>query len=224
MGGTIATNGYFATSSFSLQICQICHPKTLDDIFPPLLEPNILLLRCHFSGYGDDTPNSNSCWSCSKGELSEECDYNDGMTEEHSFVVRPLLAVKGEEDWRRTSIFQTRVSCQGRLCTTIIDGGSSLNISSQELVEKLNLPLERHPNPFRVSWVNDTSIPVSCRCLVTFLFGKDFEESIWCEFLPIKVSHILLGRPWLFDRRVQHDGYENTYTLICDGRKKFFVQ
>ena len=102
----------------------------------------------------------------------------------------------------------------------IIDGGSSLNIASQELVEKLNLKTERHPNPFRVAWVNDTSIPVSFRCLVTFLFGKDFEESVWCEVLPIKVSHILLGRPWLFDRKVQHDGYENTYALIHNGRKK----
>ncbi|RVW75876.1 Transposon Ty3-G Gag-Pol polyprotein [Vitis vinifera] len=43
--------------------------------------------------------------------------------------------------------------------TMIIDGGSSLNIASQELVEKLNLKIERHPNPFRVAWVNDTSIP-----------------------------------------------------------------
>ena len=38
--------------------------------------------------------------------------------------------------------------------------------------------------------------------------------------MPIKISHILLGRPWLFDRRVQHDGYENTYALIHKGRKK----
>ena len=66
-------------------------------------------------------------------EVSEECDYYDGMTEGHSLVVQPLLVipkVKGEEDWRRTSIFQTRISCQGRLCTMIIDGGSSLNIAS----------------------------------------------------------------------------------------------
>ncbi|RVW42524.1 Transposon Ty3-I Gag-Pol polyprotein [Vitis vinifera] len=156
-------------------------------------------------------------------EVSEECDYYDGMTEGHSLVVRPLLTIpkgKGEEDWRRISIFQTCISCHGRLCTMIIDGGSSLNIVSQELVEKLNLKTERHPNPFRVAWVNDTSIPVSFRCLVTFLFGKDFEESVWCEVLPIKVSHILLGRPWLFDRKVQHDGYENTYALIHNGRKK----
>ncbi|WJZ85709.1 hypothetical protein VitviT2T_005229 [Vitis vinifera] len=156
-------------------------------------------------------------------EVSEECDYYDGMTEGYSLVVQPLLTVpkvKGEEDLRRNSIFQTRISCQGRLCTMIIDGGSSLNIASQELVEKLNLKTERHPNPFKVAWVNDTSIPVSFRCLVTFLFGKEFEESVWCEVLPIKVSHILLGRPWLFDRKVQHDGYENTYALIHNGRKK----
>ena len=36
----------------------------------------------------------------------------------------------------------------------------------------------------------------------------------------MKISHILLGRPWLFDIRVQHDGYENTYALIHKGRKK----
>jgi len=31
--------------------------------------------------------------------------------------------------------------------------------------------------------------------------------------------HILLGRPWLFDRKVLHDGYQNTYTLLRDCRK-----
>ena len=31
--------------------------------------------------------------------------------------------------------------------------------------------------------------------------------------------HVLLGRPWLFDCRVIHDGYQNTYTLIKDGQK-----
>ena len=40
-----------------------------------------------------------------EGELNEECDYYDGMTERHSLVVRHLLEIKGEEDWRRTSIF-----------------------------------------------------------------------------------------------------------------------
>ena len=69
MRGTVATNSYFATSPFSLQSCQICHPETLDDILPPLmlppLEPDFLSLRCHFNGYGNDTLDSNFHWSCS---------------------------------------------------------------------------------------------------------------------------------------------------------------
>ncbi|RVX03295.1 Transposon Ty3-G Gag-Pol polyprotein [Vitis vinifera] len=112
-------------------------------------------------------------------EVSEECDYYDGMTEGHSLVVRPLLTIpkgKGEEDWRRISIFQTCISCHGRLCTMIIDGGSSLNIVSQELVEKLNLKTERHPNPFRVAWVNDTSIPSKETEVIFALMARKVEE------------------------------------------------
>jgi hypothetical protein len=32
------------------------------------------------------------------------------------------------------------------------------------------------------------------------------------------VCHILLGRPWKYDRNVVHDGRMNTYTLEKDGR------
>ena len=71
-----------------------------------------------------------------------------------------------------------------------------------------------------VLWVNDTSILVSFRQLVTFLFGKDFEEFEWCKVLTIEVSHIFHGKPWLFYRRVQHGGYESTYTLMHSCCKK----
>ena len=33
------------------------------------------------------------------------------------------------------------------------------------------------------------------------------------------VFHILLGRPWKFDRKAIHDGRRNTYTLEKDGNK-----
>jgi hypothetical protein len=32
------------------------------------------------------------------------------------------------------------------------------------------------------------------------------------------VCHVLLGRPWQYDRNVVHDGRMNTYTLEKDGR------
>ncbi|XP_021817152.1 uncharacterized protein LOC110759412 [Prunus avium] len=55
-----------------------------------------------------------------------------------------------EEDWRRHNIFRTRVLCGGRVCNVILDGGSSENIISKEAVEKLKLPIEKHPNPYKV--------------------------------------------------------------------------
>ena len=32
-------------------------------------------------------------------------------------------------------------------------------------------------------------------------------------------GHLLLGRPWQFDRRVLHNGYINHYTFEKDGKK-----
>ncbi|RVW35958.1 hypothetical protein CK203_078255 [Vitis vinifera] len=52
----------------------------------------------------------------------------------------------------------------------------NLNIASQELVEKLNLKTERHPNPFRVAWVNDTSIPSKETKVIFALMARKVEE------------------------------------------------
>ena len=40
-----------------------------------------------------------------------------------------------------------------------------------------------------------------------------------CDIIPMKVIHILLGRPWLFDRNVEHYGGENTYALMVDKKE-----
>ena len=77
----------------------------------------------------------------------------------------------------------------------IIDGGSCSNLDLEELVEKLNLKIDEHPNPYQIAWVNDTSNLVSSRCLVTFNFNNNFELSTWCDVLPMKVAHIVLGTP-----------------------------
>lgn len=42
-------------------------------------------------------------------------------------------------------------------------------------------------------------------------------DEIWCEVIPMDACHILLGRPWLYDRRVKHDGFRNTYSFKKDG-------
>ena len=35
----------------------------------------------------------------------------------------------------------------------------------------------------------------------------------------MQASHILLGRPWQFDRSTSHDGRTNMYTFLHKGKK-----
>jgi hypothetical protein len=46
----------------------------------------------------------------------------------------------------------------------------------------------------------------------------EYRDEILCDVIPMDVCHVLLGRPWQFDRNVVHDGRMNTYTLEKDGK------
>ncbi|KAL4596213.1 hypothetical protein ACB092_12G148200 [Castanea dentata] len=131
-----------------------------------------------------------------------------------SVVRRILAAPKVEkEGWRQTSIFQMLVRCGTQAKKLIIDGGSCMNVVSSSTVECLKLPVEPHPQPYKVAWIDNTSISVTHRCLISFSCGI-YSDSITCDIIPMKVTPILLGRPWLFDQNVQHNGKENTYALM----------
>jgi hypothetical protein len=46
---------------------------------------------------------------------------------------------------------------------------------------------------------------------------------ILCNFIPMDVCHLLLGRLWKYDINVIHDGRMNTYTLEKNGRTHMFL-
>jgi len=37
--------------------------------------------------------------------------------------------------------------------------------------------------------------------------------------VPMEATHILLGRPWQFDRKAFYDGHANTYAFSFQGKK-----
>jgi hypothetical protein len=55
------------------------------------------------------------------------------------------------------------------------------------------------------------------QCQVEFKI-EGYRNEILCDVIPMDVCHILLGRPWKFDKKVNHDGRNNTYTLEKNGR------
>jgi hypothetical protein len=44
-------------------------------------------------------------------------------------------------------------------------------------------------------------------------------DEAWCDIIPMTICHILLGRPWLYDRKVSYNSYTNTYSFQYNGKK-----
>ena len=97
-----------------------------------------------------------------------------------------------------------------------------MNVVSSSTVERFKFPFEPHPQPYKVAWIDNTSILVTHRCLISFSCGI-YSDSIMCDIIPMKATHILLSQPWLFDRNVKHYGRENTYALMV-GKKEVVLK
>ena len=93
-------------------------------------------------------------------------------------------------------------------------------MASTILIEKLDIPTIPHPKPYSLKWINDGgNIKVSKQALISFSIGKKYKDDVLCDVVPMSACHVLLGRPWQFDRRVMHDGFKNTYSLIIDKER-----
>nr|GEZ02674.1 hypothetical protein [Tanacetum cinerariifolium] len=140
-----------------------------------------------------------------------------------SLVVQRVLSAtvdKTVDDtlWLRNNIFRTKCTTKGKVCTVIIDGGSYDNMVAKTMVDKLELPVQDHPEPYQLTWLKKGNVVrVTQRCLVHFLIGNKYTDELWCEVIPMDACHLLLGRPWQYDRRTKHDGFRNTYSFSKDG-------
>jgi hypothetical protein len=125
-----------------------------------------------------------------------------------------------EDSWLRTKKFRTRCTLGGKVCKVIVNNGSCENMVSQETVDKLKLHCDKHPHPYRITWFEKwNEVIINKRFLIKFSIGKTYINEVWCDVILMDACHLLLGRPWQYERKVIHDGGKNTYTFWKDGSK-----
>jgi hypothetical protein len=59
---------------------------------------------------------------------------------------------------------------------------------------------------------NGGEVKVNKQVLIVFSINKYCDE-VLCNVVPMQASHLLLGRPWLYDRRVMHHRMTNRYSF-----------
>ncbi|XP_035548687.1 uncharacterized protein LOC118349200 [Juglans regia] len=148
-----------------------------------------------------------------QGELESENEEEDADDEQNAVVGDLLVArrvlnvqVKEEEESnQRENLFHTRCFVNNKVCSVIIDGGSCTNVASTYLVEKLALTTLKHPQPYRLQWLNECGeIKVTRQVLVALSIGK-YEDEVLCDVVPMHACHLLLGRPWQNDLKEFED-------------------
>ena len=132
--------------------------------------------------------------------LEDACDDNvEYLVNGELLVARRALSAQVKEDdleQQRKNIFHTRCHINNKVCSMIIDGWSYTNVASTTLVENLNLPILKHPRPYKLQWLNDCGeVKVNKQVLVSFSIGR-YKDKVLCDVVPMHAGHILLGRPW----------------------------
>ena len=96
----------------------------------------------------------------------------------------------------------------------MIDGGSYNNVISKDMVDALSLTAWRHPKPYYMQWLHNVGkLKVTHKVSVPFSING-YEDKVECDVVTMHICHILLGRPWQFDRNVAHQGRANRFTLM----------
>ena len=109
------------------------------------------------------------------------------------------LHSKIDEDQRKR-IFIVMFTSRKQAISIIMDGGSCENMVSEELVRKAGLNKYKVRTPYNISWFKKGGeIIVKYRCLVPIQL-KGYKDEVWYDVVPMDACHILLGRPWQFDR------------------------
>ncbi|CAA7017008.1 unnamed protein product [Microthlaspi erraticum] len=131
-----------------------------------------------------------------------------------------LAPTKTEEPWLKSNLFQSTCTINGKICRFVIDSGSSNNVISEEAMRKLGLKREDHPTPYNLQWIKEEiDMRIKHRALVNFSIRNHYKDRVYCDVAPMDVGHLILGRPWQYDRETVHDGRRNTYSFLFENRK-----
>ena len=163
---------------------------------------------------GDETKIAAMGWKNLKGKEIE--------TQASTSTLNCHVQAPNEEE--RIELFHVRVISKHTKIDTLFDSVSQANLISEDLVKQLKLETVPHPKPYPLGWIcKDANLQVSRKCTLHFAITTHFIDTVELDVVPFDIAGIVLGSPYLFDRKAIFHRHENKYHLFKDG-KEFIVR
>jgi hypothetical protein len=122
-----------------------------------------------------------------------------------------------QQEKMRIELFHIRIVSKHTKIDTLFDSGSQENIISEETVNKLKLETSPHPNPYPLGWICDNAkLQVTRKCKLRFTITANFVDEVELDVIPLDICGIVLGSPYLYDRKAIFYLQENKYHLFKD--------
>jgi hypothetical protein len=86
----------------------------------------------------------------------------------------------------------------------------------------MGLEMKPHPKPYPLSWVCDKEkLNVTKQCRVRFAIASKLIDEVDLDVVSLDICGIVLGSPYLYDRKTIFFHHENKYHLTKGGVEYF---
>jgi hypothetical protein len=120
----------------------------------------------------------------------------------------------------RSNLFHIRVIMRHTKVDTLIDSGSQSNLISEELVKQLGLKTQMHHKPYTLKWIsNNHQMHITKQCTLKFAISSKFVDEVTCDVVPLSECGMVLGSPYLYDRKAIFYREKNQYHLTKAGQE-----
>jgi hypothetical protein len=149
---------------------------------------------------------------------SKPIDLGSDSGDESKMTLIGMTGNFGEETDCRNKLFHIRVIMRHTKISTLIDSGSQSNLISEELVKKLGLITQPHHKPYTLKWMNNHyKMHVTKQCTIKFAISDKYVDEVICDVVSLKECGIVLGSPYLYDRKAIFYRSKNQYQFTKEG-------
>jgi hypothetical protein len=119
----------------------------------------------------------------------------------------------------RSNLFHIRTIMQHTKIDTLIDSGSQSNLISEELVNQLWLKTQVHHKPYTLKWINNHhQMHITKQCTIKFAISSKYVDGVKCDVVLLSECGMVLGSPYLHDRKAIFYGIKNQCQLTKVGQ------